>query len=424
MLEILVVDDEPAVRISVALALEEVGHRVTVVEDGEQALALILTRTFDVGIFDVRLPKLDGLTLFRRMRVESPGTVAIIMTAYATIPDAIAALRAGAYDYVTKPFDPEDLAERVIQPIAQQHALRQALERARSELASRDVGIELVGKSPAAQRVRAQIDTVAQSDAPVLIRGEPGTGKRLVARTIHARGPRRDDPYLSVRCASLAEGMFDRELLGYVRGAFPGATSGYEGCFVAAKQGTLLLEDVHALSLRAQAVLVEALRDATVTPVGTHEPFPVTARVIATTSEDLAWRVAHGTFREDLLRKIGVFEILLPPLRDRLADLPVLFEHFAQKVTRNVPPKVTARAWAKLEAYPFPGNIDELADAVKHAVTLAVSQGAAIDVEHLPAAVRVVGEEEEEGPPRYKSGTLRIGPELPALHERGQKPSR
>jgi DNA-binding NtrC family response regulator len=234
---------------------------------------------------------------------------------------------------------------------------------------------------------------------------------------------------LSVRCASLAEGMFDRELLGFVRGAFPGATTDYEGCFVAAKQGTIVLEDVHTLSLRAQALLVEALRDAAVTPIGSHEPIPVAARVIATTSADLEWRVEHGTFRDDLLRKIGVFEIALPSLRERLADLPVLFEHFAHKVTRNAPPKVTPRAWAKLEAYSFPGNIDELADAVKQAVSLALAQGTAIDVEHLPAAIRA-GEQQEApekatgGALRYKSGTLRIGLDVSETRERGQKPSR
>jgi DNA-binding NtrC family response regulator len=389
MLEILVVDDEPALRMSVAEALLAAGHTVTEAEDGGQALRLILTRVFDVAIFDVRLPKIDGLTLFRRLRVESPSTAAVLMTAFATIPDAVASLRAGAHDYVTKPFDPDELVAGVIAPLEERRALRRLLEQARAELVARDAGMERLGRSPVATRVQAEIDVIAGSDSPLLIHGERGTGKRLAARTVHARGRRREGPYVAVCCASIPEPAFGNELFGQgacAAGSVAGGTMATDGRVRAAHAGTLLLDDVGAMPLSAQETLMTALRDGAVTRVDARAALPQTdVRLIATTHEDLEARVRDGTFREDLLCKLGVLELRLPPLCERLADLPLLFEHFLRRSTRNVPPRITPGAWELLRAYPFPGNIDELADIVKHAI--AHVRGTAIDVEHLPRSV-------------------------------------
>src|SRR5580692_6722595 len=187
MLDVLIVDDEEPVRLSVASALKDAGHRVTEAEDGAEALSQITSRVFDVAVFDIRLPKLDGLTLFRRLHVESPGTVVVLMTAHARVRDAVDALRGGAHDYVIKPFDPVDFVARVIGPIDERHALRDQFERARAQLSARDVGTELVGCSPFTARLRTEIDSAAQSVAPLFVRGERGTGKRLVARLVHDR---------------------------------------------------------------------------------------------------------------------------------------------------------------------------------------------------------------------------------------------
>ncbi len=414
-LEVLVVDDDVAVRESVSSALVAAGHRVTEAADGARALALIVARTFDVAIFDIRLPKVDGLTLFRRLRLESPGTAAVLMTAYATVPDAVAALRSGAHDYVAKPFDPEEFVTRVVHPIAERLSLRIELERARAALVARDVGAEWIGRSPFATRALAHMDIVAQSDAPLLVRGEPGTGKRLAARMIHARSPRRDGPYVAVSCASIPRGMFDVELFGHVRGAFAGATTSHEGCLRAAHRGTLLLDDIGSIPTTTQAALVAALRDNAVTPVGAHEPLEIDARILATTSEPLEDRVSKGTFRDDLLSKLTALELDLPPLRDRRADLPLLFEYFLRRFARNVPPKVTPRAWEVISTYPFPGNVEELANVVRHA--LALCRGSPIEVDHLPALLLRGAEPatKPRDPTRRRSGTQRIS--VPDAHE-------
>src|SRR5262249_18589016 len=201
-------------------------------------------QVFGLALFDVRLPKVDGLTLFRMVRQSSPGTAVILMTAYAAIPDAVATLREGAYDYVTKPFDPEEFTLRVIGRIAERRALRQELEQARSQLASRDVGSAIIGQSPPMVRLLERIDTIPQSDAPVLVCGESGTGKELVARTLHARSPRRTRPFVAVNCAAFPDTLLEAELFGHERGAFTGAVKRREGRFKAADGGTLFIDEV------------------------------------------------------------------------------------------------------------------------------------------------------------------------------------
>jgi two-component system response regulator HydG len=385
MLDILVVDDEPAVRLSVAKALVDAGHRVTEAEDGEGALAQVLSHVFDVAVFDIRLPKVDGLTLFRRLRLESPGTVVILMTAHARVRDAVEALRGGAHDYVTKPFDPEDFAERVIGPIAERHALRDQFERARAQLTARDVGGEIVGCSPFAARIRTAIDSAAQSPAPLLVRGERGTGKRLVARLVHDRSPRRTRPYLAVSCASLPKDAIEGALFGHAPGNGGGTPGGDQGCFGAAQGGTLLLDEIGAMPPTCQARLATTLRDQAVIPVGSFAPVPVDVRVVATSQDSLEARVAGGLFREDLLSKLRVLDIYLAPVRERMADLPLLFEYFSRRIARGIPPKIAPRAWEMFCAYSFPGNVDEIQDIVRH--ILARARGAVIDVEHLPPTI-------------------------------------
>ncbi len=385
MLEILVVDDEPTVRECVARGMVEAGHGVTVAEDGEEAMAYIVARVFDVAILDIRLPKVDGLSLFHRLHRDSPSTFVILMTAFAQVRDAVEALRAGAHDYVTKPFDPAELAQRVIGPIAERHALRGEFERARSQLTARGMGAELVGSTPFAARVRIEVDAAAQSTAPLLIRGEQGTGKRLVARLVHERSPRRGHPYVSTSCTGFATTTMEGALFGYARGERAGAPGGDPGCVVAANGGTLILEDIDAMPLTCQARLLAVLRDGAVVALGSHEAVPVDVRIIATSREDLEQRVARGSFRADLLRKLGVLGVSLVPLRERPGDMQLLFEYFCKRIARGVPPQITPAAWTAVSAYGFPGNVDEMQDTVAHA--LALARGSVIDLEHLPAAL-------------------------------------
>ena len=385
-LDILVVDDDEATRLSLAFALTDTGHTVVEACDGEEAIALVAERIFDVAILDVRLPKVDGLTIFRRLRQRSPSTSVILMTAFATVPDAVASLRDGAYDYVTKPFDPEEFSLRVIGHIAEHRALRHELEEARKMVASRDAGAPIIGHTPGMQQLIERINTVAQSDAPVLIRGESGTGKELVAHTLHARSPRKAAPFVAVNCAAFPESLIEAELFGHERGAFTGAVRSREGRFKAADGGTLLLDEIADLPLPVQAKLLRVLEEGVIEPLGTHTAVPVNVRVVSATHRDLKALIAQGKFREDLYLRVNVLDLSVPPLRERRADMPLLMAHFLRRFyPGRVPPGIAPRAWAVLMQYPFPGNVRELAHAVERAVAL--SHGSEIDLDHLPADI-------------------------------------
>ena len=385
-LDILVVDDDQATRLSLAYALGDAGHRVVEACDGEEAIALVSERIFDVAILDVRLPKVDGLTIFRRLRQKSPSTAVILMTAFATISDAVASLRDGAYDYVTKPFDPEEFSLRVIGHIAEHRALKNELEEARKLVASRDAGSPIIGHTPSMQGLVERINTVAQSDAPVLIRGESGTGKELVAHTLHARSPRKGNAFVAVNCAAFPETLIEAELFGHERGAFTGALRKRDGRFKAADGGTLLLDEIAELPLPVQAKLLRILEEGIVQPLGTNDSIPVNVRVVSATPRDLKDLVSQGKFREDLYFRINVLDLNIPPLRERRPDMPLLLAHFLRRFyPGRVPPGIAPRAWAALMEYPFPGNVREFAHAIERAVVLA--HGSEIDLEHLPSDI-------------------------------------
>jgi two-component system, NtrC family, response regulator AtoC len=375
-LDILVVDDDQATRLSLAYALADAGHRVVEAEDGEEAIALATERTFDVAVLDVRLPKIDGITIFRKLRTRAPRTAVILMTAFATIQDAVACLRDGAYDYVTKPFDPEELTLRVIGHISEHVSLKRELEEARRLVASRDAGSPIVGTTPVMTRLVELVNTIAQSDAPVLVQGETGTGKQLVAHTLHARSPRKSAPFVAFGCGAFPENRIDLELFG-----------GYDGGRIrAADGGTLLLAEVDALPVTTQARLLRVLEEGVVQPVAGGDPFPVRVRIVSSTERDLKQLAKDGRFREDLLFRINVLDLQLPPLRERRADMPLLLAHFLRRFCPGrVPPGIGPRAWDSLMSYPFPGNVRELAQALERAVVLA--HGSEIDVEHLPETI-------------------------------------
>jgi two-component system, NtrC family, response regulator AtoC len=392
MLDILLVDDEPDFRVLVGDALRDAGHRVSLAANGAEGLTQISSNVFDVMICDIRLPKVDGLTLFRRVRQESPGTDVILITAHAAINDAVAALKEGAYDYLTKPFDIDEIVLQ-LQRIATQRALKRELEQARAELSQRKsngVGQyagAIIGRSPPMLRLLDRIETIAQSDAPVLITGESGTGKELVARTLHERSSRRPKPFIAVNCAAFPETLLEAELFGHERGAFTGAVKRRDGRFKAADGGTLLLDEIAEVPLPAQAKLLRVLQEGTVEPLGTNESTRVDVRIISATHRNLRDRIKEGRFREDLYYRLNVLDIEIPPLRERRGDLPLLLQYFLNKFTQpgKPPSTISPRAWAVLSQYHFPGNVREFAHAIEHAVVLA---GAGeIEVEHLPGGI-------------------------------------
>jgi two-component system response regulator AtoC len=385
-LHILLVDDEPGLRRTLEEALRDAGHDVTVSTDGAQGLTHALSRVFDVVICDVRLPKVDGLTLFRRLRRESPSTKVIMMTAYAGVAEAVAALKEGAYDYLTKPFDLDELLLQ-LERIATEQALKNELASARAELSGRSPSTTLVGQSPVMRRVTDLIATVAPSDAPTLVTGESGTGKELVARMLHERSPRRDKPFVIVNCGALAEGVVEAELFGHERGAFTGADKKREGRFKAADGGTIFLDEIAELPAPVQAKLLRVLQEGTFEPVGSNSTLTVDVRLISATHRNLPERIRKGLFREDLYYRINVIEIALPPLRERPGDLIVLIQHLLQRFTPTgrALPVMSPAAWAAISQYQFPGNVRELSHAIQHATVL--SGGGEIDLHHLPTTI-------------------------------------
>ena len=386
MLDVLLVDDEPTIRLSVGDALRSAGHRVCLAGDGAEALESLNNELFDVVVTDVRLPKTDGLEIFRRAKEMSPGTAVLLVTAYGDVADAVNALKEGAQDYVTKPFDNEEMVLR-IERAGEQLALKRQLDQARKELESSGMDARIVGSSPGMRRLLDRVATMGASDAPVLISGESGSGKELVARSLHTVSPRKDRPFVAINCAAFPETLIEAELFGHERGAFTGAVRRREGRFKAANGGTLFLDEVAELPLMVQAKLLRVLQDGTIEPLGTNTPLKVDVRIISATHRNLKERISEALFREDLYYRLNVLDIRVPPLRERRSDLPVLVEHFLRKFLGDEAdlPSISPRAWAALSEYDFPGNVRELEHAIQHALVL--SRGETIDIQHLPEDV-------------------------------------
>src|SRR6185312_7955226 len=308
-LDVLVVEDDPDVRFGVRAGLQAAGHQVTAVADGAAAIERLSSAVFDVVVSDVRLPGASGLDVLRHARQVSPRTEIILMTSFAAVGEAVAALKQGASDYLTKPFDVDELVAKVA-GISEQRALQRALDAARAELSGQ--GEEaFVGRSPAVARLLDRLDTVAVSDASVLVTGETGTGKELVARRLHTRSPRAKGPFVAVNCAAFPETLLEAELFGHEKGAFTGATRRRDGRFRAAHRGTLLLDEVAEMPLPGQAKLLRALQEGVIEPLGADAPVPVDVRIVAATHRDLRRRIAEGLFREDLYYRLAAVSLHL-----------------------------------------------------------------------------------------------------------------
>ena len=388
-MKILVIDDEPELRSTIAEVLTDAGHDVTS-DAGPKSVDLLDQGVFDLVISDVRLPGIDGLELFRRARTTAPLSDFILMTAFADVGEAVAALKEGAADYLTKPFDLDELLHH-IKRIEGTRSMRQELAHARRALAQRPPSNRLVGQSPQMQKIQARIEMIAASDAATLVTGESGTGKELVARLLHDRSSRADKPFVAVNCAAFPDTLIEAELFGLERGAFTGAVKRRDGRFKAADGGTLFLDEIAELPLPAQAKLLRVLQEGMVEPLGTNTAVKVDVRLVSATHRNLRERIAERTFREDLFYRINVLDVSLPPLREREGDLPILIQFFLQGFARpnsagvRAVPSISGDAYAALNNYPFPGNVRELAHAIEHAVVLA--GGNEITLDHLPAVV-------------------------------------
>jgi DNA-binding NtrC family response regulator len=367
MERILVVDDERALRLAITETLERSGFAVTAVDSGAAALAALGEGGFALVLSDMRMPVMTGAELLAAVQERHPGLPMVMMTAYGTVEDAVAAMKAGARDFLTKPFSPPDLVHLVRNILRDPSAERAgAGDQARPRIERR-----IVTQSPAFQRVLAVASGVAASRAPVLLEGESGTGKELVARYIHAAGPRRPQPFVAINCAALPRELLESELFGHERGAFTGAAARKLGKFELADGGTLLLDEVSEMEPGLQAKLLRVLQEHEVDRVGGVRPVAIDVRVIATTNRPLRGMVASGAFRRDLYYRLNVIPLTLPPLRARKEDIDALIDHFCRRFSTDRPLAVDAAARAYLKRQPWPGNVRELEHVIERAALLA-----------------------------------------------------
>jgi two-component system response regulator AtoC len=387
---VLVVDDKENMRKLLVRILAD-GYAVEEAEDGARALSLVATRPFDVVVTDIRMPGADGFELLAAVKARSPDTEVVMMTGYATVADAVRAMKLGAFDYLEKPFDP-DAALGVV---------ARAAERKRQSDSAREAVLpgqadsfhNLIGKSPRMREAFALLERAAGLDITVLLLGETGTGKELGARAIHYHSARRERRFVPVNCGALPAELVESELFGHARGAFTGAAAAKPGLFEEATGGTLFLDEVGELPLPAQVKLNRALQEKEIRRVGDNRAVAVDVRIIAATHRDLREEIRAGRFREDLFYRLHVFPVTLPPLRDRMEDLPLLAAHFLAKHARAVRRELAGfepEALARLAAHPWPGNVRELENAVERAV--AVSTGDRVRVADLPPEVAGAGD--------------------------------
>ncbi|MHC8324206.1 sigma-54-dependent transcriptional regulator [Pseudomonas sp. GB2N2] len=382
---VLVVDDEPKLCDLLASALSQNGIQVFTAGNGLHALKVLESEDIDLVISDWRMPGMDGPQLLAEIKNRFPQLPVIVMTAYSTVKNAVQSMRNGAFDYIAKPFDIDELDITVHKALQFRDILKDN-QRLRAELDEHQQIDSLIGDSPSFRRVLHAIDSVRESNATILLTGESGTGKEMVARAIHKHGNRADKPFVAVNCAAIPEGLLESEMFGHRKGAFTGAVADRVGRFMQADKGTLFLDEIGEMPLALQAKILRALQERVIEPVGDPRERKVDVRVIAATNKNLLDAVANKEFREDLYYRLNVFPIPLPALRDRVEDIAPLARHFAHTLGATAGKRFTgfsAQALQAMAAYAWPGNIRELQNCVERATI--VASGAVIEEQDLPA---------------------------------------
>jgi DNA-binding NtrC family response regulator len=369
---ILVVDDEESMRDSCQQALSQDGNKVEAAEDGLTGLAILEKESFDLVILDLKMPGMSGMEVLKKIKEEDPEVVVVVITGYATVESAVEAMKEGAYDYIPKPFTPDSL-RMIVERALEKRKLSLENVLLRTELRGRFGEEVIVGRSASMQKVEELVRQVAPTDSTVLISGETGTGKELVARAIHSQSNRRDKPFVVIDCGGLVESLFESELFGHIKGSFTGATKTKYGRFEVANGGTVFLDEIGNISINIQAKLLRALQEKEITRVGSSQVIKVDVRIIAATNKDLLKCVSEQTFREDLFYRLSVVPIVLPPLRERGEDIALLADYFLGKYNKKREKSVTAisdEAMKVLTGYDWPGNVRELENVIERAVVL------------------------------------------------------
>lgn len=372
---VLVVDDEVESQRALIQALKREKYKVEGVSSAADALRKLVEKPFDLVITDIRMERVDGMELMRQVRSRWPDTLVIVMTAFASIDTAIRAIHEGAYDYLSKPYEVDDLRLTVRRALDQSRLVRENLELKQNLAEEKDHGVEMIGMSPQMIEVYKMIARVAPTGATVLIEGESGSGKELVARAIHANSERASHPFIPLNCGAVSETLLETEMFGHVKGAFTGASYAKQGMFEAANKGTVFLDEISETSPNMQTRLLRVIEEREVQRVGSMERIPVDIRIIAATNRSLKKLVAEGSFREDLFYRLNVVNITVPALRERMADLPLLFDHFLRRHGIRNGRRVAAHPEVieLLSSHAWPGNVRELENMVERAVALNTS---------------------------------------------------
>ena len=381
---ILIVDDEESVRDSLYNWFIEDSYRVECAENAKKALSILESESFDIVLADIKMPGMDGLEMLKRIKTLRKESIVIVMTAFATVDTAVQALKDGAFDYVTKPFDPDDLSH-LIRNAAKQISLTEENEILREKVVSLENVEDLIGKSEEMQKVLRQVESVAQTNSSVIITGESGTGKELIARAIHANSTRRFFPLVSVHCGALTESLLESELFGHEKGAFTGALYNRKGRFEMADNGTIFLDEIATISTKMQIELLRVLETKKFIRVGGNKEIASDFRVICATNKDLKSMVENGSFREDLFYRLNVVNINIPPLRARIEDIPHLVDYFIKKYCTSMNREevtIDPTALQRMEEYNFPGNVRELENMIERAIV--IGNGRKITFKDLP----------------------------------------
>ncbi len=369
---ILIVDDDQSVRDVLSIVFRKQGYQIEEARDAGDALGKLKNRSFDLIVSDIKMPDLSGIDLLRKVKSLRPELPFVLITAFASTNDAVEAMKLGAEDYITKPFNLDEL-RITMDKILRKKSLEQENVELKARLQDKERYENIIGSSPAMVRIFDLIDTVAQTDSTVLISGESGTGKELIARAIHNKSNRRERTFVSINCGALPENLLESELFGHKKGAFTDAYQDKEGLFEVASSGTLFLDEIAEMTQKMQVKLLRALQEKVIRRVGSNHEVPVDVRIIAATNRDLTERLNSGEFRSDLYYRLNVIAIQLPPLRERRDDIPVLVQHFLADTNRRFNRDIRGLEKGVLDLfvnYPWPGNVRELENVIERAVTL------------------------------------------------------
>jgi len=388
---ILIIDDDESIRKVLGFILEEAGYLVETAPSGKEGVRTAREEDFDLVLTDIKMPDLDGITVLKEIKRIRPRLPVIILTAFGTVETAVEAMKQGALDYLTKPISRDELTLTVAKAL-KMHRLEQENAELKSSIREKYRFDNIVGLSPAMTKVFELVAKVAPTDASVLITGESGTGKELIARAIHYNSPRREARLVAVNCAAIPAELLESELFGHVKGAFTGAVKDKEGKFQAAHGGTIFLDEIGAMPITLQAKLLRALQEREIERVGDERPLAVDVRVVAATNRQLPDLIREGKFREDLFYRLNVVPIHLPPLRERLSDIPLLVEHFTKKYAPGGKVKFSAEAVRSLQSYSWPGNVRELENFCERLILMRNSD--TIGAEEVEQQLALVVEEQ------------------------------